>query len=364
MTKKTIGILTHYQVHNHGAILQMYALYRTLQILNAVPCVLTYSKNFDFIAPELKNKYTLSFKSIPFYLQYLCRQGFVKTLFNLGKNRRLNQFKKKHFCFAPYDTTPLDSVVVGSDEVFSLEAGVNRMMYGYGVQSKHVFSYAASFGQTNMEDIERKHCQRLITEGLKRFSRICVRDQASADTVKKLTGKNPAVHFDPVLLYGFKGELTDTVYKTPSKPYLLVYAYDTHMNSTEEIQAIKKFAQRKGLLIVSPGFYHSWVDKNLNVNPLELLQMFKHASYVVTDTFHGSVLSLLTNRSFAAFVRKMNTNKMSFLLSSLGAEAARLFSWQELDNTLARGIVWSIISQNIAVQRARALAYLKEALYG
>ena len=44
-----IGILTHYQVHNHGAILQMYGLYYTLKSLDYTPYILTYEKNFDFI---------------------------------------------------------------------------------------------------------------------------------------------------------------------------------------------------------------------------------------------------------------------------------------------------------------------------
>lgn len=364
MATKTIGILTHYQVHNHGAILQMYGLYHTLQKLGVIPCVLTYQKNFDFISPELKNKYTLSVKSIPFYLHYLCKQGLFKTWFNYRKNRLLNAFKMHHFRFSPLASTALDYAVVGSDEVFSLEAGINRMMYSYGVQSKQIFSYAASFGQTGFAEIEQKNCRKIIAEGLKQFTRICVRDQASANTVEALTGKKPVIHFDPVLLYGFKEELQHTVFQAPHEPYLLVYAYDNHLNTPEEINSIKDYARNNSLKIVSPGFYHKWADINLNVNPLELLQVFKQAKCVVTDTFHGSVLSILTNRPFAAFVRDMNRNKMDFLLKSLHAEQAHMNDWQHITATLTQKWDWAFINNTIHSMRKEAVSYLKEVLNG
>lgn len=362
MTKKTIGILTHYQVHNHGAILQLYGLYHALEKLGLSPCVLTYQKNFDFIAPELKNKYTLSVKSIPFYLHYLYQQGLRKTWFNFKKNQTLARFKKRHFVFAPLDGTTLDYAVVGSDEVFSLEAGINRMMYGYGVNSRQIFSYAASFGQTDISDIEQKGCRDVIANGLKHFSHICVRDEASSHTVKELIGTNPAIHFDPVLLYGFEKELQTTSVRLPQGRYLLVYAYDTHLNNPAEITPIRDYARKNGLTIVSPGFYHSWADMNINVNPLELLQFFKQAEGVVTDTFHGSVLSILTNRPFAAFVRDMNANKMNFLLKSLGITTAKMQTWDKLPFILTQPIEWAKINNQIQQERLLAVSYLQHTL--
>lgn len=359
---KTVGILTHYQVHNHGALLQLYALYHVLQNLHVAPTVLTYQKNFDFLPAGLKNKYEFSLKSLPYYGKYLAKKGLRKTWFNFHKNRILERFKKDNFSFSALEKTPVDYAVVGSDEVFSLEAGLNRMMYGYGVQSKKIFSYAASFGQTNVTEIEQKNCRSLIAEGLNRFSSICVRDRASADTVETLIGKKPAIHFDPVLLYGFQEELKNTVYQVPSRPYLLVYAYDNHMNETAEVKTVQDYARRHGLLIVSPGFYHSWADIHLNASPLELLHVFKYAACVVTDTFHGSVLSILTNRPFAAFVRDMNKNKMDFLLDSLNVRAARMSAWEELPAILSQSWNWENLNSQVVLERQAAMSYLKEAL--
>lgn len=70
-----IGILTHYDVNNQGAQLQMYALKRELEKLGHNVKILTYVKNYDFDL-EKKLKYQPSLKSIPTYLkEYLFKRG-------------------------------------------------------------------------------------------------------------------------------------------------------------------------------------------------------------------------------------------------------------------------------------------------
>lgn len=359
---KTIGILTHYQVHNHGAILQMHGLYHTLENLGLQPTVLTYQKDFSFIDEKLSNKYTISLKSIPFFLGYLKSQGIAKTLFNFKKHRLLNCFKAQHYRFAPLQAHQWDYAVVGSDEVFSLETGINKMMYGHQVPAKTVFSYAASFGQTDVKRIAQKHCMDIISNGLKTFKAVCVRDRASADTVTALTGITPQICFDPVLLYGFEKELKNTSYNVPKQPYLVVYAYDNRLNDVEEITPIQTFARKHGLQIVSPGFYHKWADKNLNVTPLELLQVIKQAKYVITDTFHGSVMSILLNTPFATKVRDSNVNKMEYLLGSLGTDKRKLTGWDMLESVITSPVNWEVINANIRRLRQEGLAYLQGVL--
>lgn len=358
---KNIGILTHYQVHNHGAILQMHGLYHTLKNRGLAPVVLTYQKDFSFIDAKLTNKYNISLKSVPFYLGYLKKQGFAKTLFNFKKHKLLNRFKQANYTFSPLQAQKWDAVVVGSDEVFSLEAGVNIMMYGHTVPCEHIFSYAASFGQTDCKRIAEKHCTALIQSGLNTFKHLCVRDEGSAQTVEQLTGKKPEICFDPVLLYGFEKELKNTVYAPPKQPYLVVYAYDNHLNDPAEFTPIKNFAQKHGLQVVSAGFFHAWADKNLNVTPLELLQVIKHAAYVVTDTFHGSVMSILLNTPFAVKVREMNQNKIGYLLRSLGADTRKMTAFEDLEKILLTPTDWDTVNRHIQALRAQGLAYLQGA---
>jgi len=359
---KNIGILTHYQVHNHGALLQMYGLCSTLESLNYQTYILTYKKNFDFIPKQLSFKYNLSLNSIPFYFEYFKKQGFLKTLFNLNKHKKLKKFKNKYYNFQSLNESKMDFVVVGSDEVFSLEVGCNKMMYGYDIPCKNIISYAPTFGQTNVEDIKRLGCFELIKNGLLKFKAISVRDVYAAVTVEQLTGIKPNIVCDPVFLYGFKKEMMLDCSKISKKKYLLVYAYDKNMNNDEEITIIKKYAKNNNLKIVSGGYYHRWADINVNLNPIELIALFKSAECVVTDTFHGTVLSVLTNRPFASFVRSININKMTYLLKSFEVISSKMDDWKNLPKILSYQHDWNIVNRRILEEREKGINYLKKVL--
>ena len=359
-----IGILTHYQVHNHGAILQMYGLYNTLKNLGHIPYILTYNKNFDFIDKQLSNKYNISLKSIPFYLKYLKQQGIKKTKFNVEKHKILNNFKKGNYNFLPLypNQKELDAICIGSDEVWSLETGINIMMYSHTITTPLIFAYAPVFGQTNIEEIKKHGCYELIKSGLERFNYLSVRDFSSAQTVKEILNKDVSILCDPVLLYGYKKEQNLLCNKIPKEKYLLVYAYDNRLNDEKEYEKIKKYAKENNLKIVSPGFYHSWADENINVNPIELINVFKNAQCIVTDTFHGSVLSILTNKPFACFVRGSNINKITFLLNQFNVIQAKLDNWNNLQNIIEQKFDWISVNLLIEQERQNAMQYLRKVL--
>ena len=359
-----IGILTHYQVHNHGAILQMHGLYSTLKNLGHAPFILTYNKNFDFIDKQLSNKYNISLKSIPFYLKYLKQQGIAKSKFNVEKHKLLNNFKKINYNFLPLypNQKELDAVCIGSDEVWSLEAGINIMMYSHTITTSLIFAYAPVFGQTDIERIKKYGCYELIKSGLERFNYISTRDFSSAQTIKEILNKEIPVLCDPVLLYGYKEEQNLSCNKIPKEKYLLVYAYDNRLNDEKEYENIKKYAKDNNLKIISPGFYHNWVDENINVNSIELISLFKNAQYIVTDTFHGSVLSILTNKPFACFVRTSNTNKISFLLNQFNVIQAKLDNWNKLKDILSQNFNWQEVNSLIEQERHKGINYINNIL--
>lgn len=87
-----------------------------------------------------------------------------------------------------YEAFDGDLAVIGSDEVFSLEIGVNPFLYGNGLRAKHVISYAGSFGPTTYEDIQKQNQQAMISAGLRHMDAISVRDQNSQDIISRLIG--------------------------------------------------------------------------------------------------------------------------------------------------------------------------------
>lgn len=357
----TYGIVTHYDVHNHGAILQLNALVKLLQEKYQIEAsALQFDKNYDFLGRKLKAKYEISARSLGIYIKYLHENGLRRTLFNLRKKQLLERFKRANKLIGAFYTEcgNLDGIIIGSDEVFALHTGPTPLFYGHGCPSENVFSYAGSFGPTTLEEIERLHCRNFIASGLSAMKGIAMRDENSASIGLKLTGNKPVLVCDPVILYGYTKEIASF---TPINlsPYLLVYSYDQNMNAPEEITLIRDFAKSRQLKIVSAGFYHKWADYNINVDPVELLRYFKYADYVLTDTFHGSVLSLVTEKNFAVKVRH-NTNKLLNLMQEYGLQQRILSDTRTLDEVFSEKLNYGPVRDEIHRRKSISLNYLTE----
>ena len=358
-----IGILTHYTVINQGAILQMIAMQNWLKE-NGHDCyILKYTKDFDF-APNEAGKYNLSIKYFPFYFkEYVLKKGIRLSWFNVKKQLMYKNYMKRIFEYRNYALDQMDAVIVGSDEVFSLECGCNMMMYGHGVNTEKLISYAPSFGQTDLERINKFHCKELIRSGLEKFDYLSVRDKSSAKIVKELINKEPCLVCDPVLLYDFSN-INTKVKKKIKKDYLLVYSYDRWMTDPAEIKAIKEYAKTKNLLTVSAGTYHKWCDINIVCNPLEWLEYFRGATEIITDTFHGSILSIITNKPTAYFIRSNNSNKIYDLLEDFGLldRLMKRIDIYEINRVLNTPLKNKDINEHLNELRKRSEAFLRTAL--
>lgn len=360
-----IGILTHYDVNNQGAQLQMYAMTKELEKLGHEVKILTYVKNYDFDM-EKKLRYQPSLKSIPTYVrEYLFKRGIGSVIRNYKKLKSNKRFRKENFKFENYATADIDMAVVGSDEVFSIPMGINMMMYGHGVNTDKMISYAPAFGQTNMELLEKRHAKVIVGEGLKKFVALSARDKHTQSLIKELTGKEPTMVCDPAILHKFEENELKTGIKIPNKKYLVVYAYDFNITSEEEVSAIKAYAKENNLITVSPGTYHKWCDKNLSCNALEWVEIIKNAECVVTDTFHGTITATITNVPMAVLVRdSLNSNKMTDLLNKLGIEDRRLtkIDKKELNDVFGKKVDFERVNKNIENLRKESLKYLKDAI--
>lgn len=357
-----IGIITHHDVHNHGAQLQLYALIKVLNSLGHTASALSYTKSFDFLDDYATNKYRITLKSIPYYLNYVSKKGVSKTLFNVKKKSILDKFRDREKLVKGYYSraNDLSCVFIGSDEVFSIESGLNTFFWGMGVPSKNIFSYAGSFGPTTYESIIDKYAKEFIIGGINRFNKLSVRDKNSHDIIYKLTGKTVPIVCDPVILYGFVNEVKDTE-KPLKTSYMLIYSYDNNMNDENEIKQIVSYARLNNLKTVSAGFYHKWCDLNINVSPIELINYVKHAECVVTDTFHGSVLSIIMNCPFVAKIRG-NRNKLAFLLEEYGLSDREIYDFNDISALFSKRIEFDKVNHLIQEKRQQSIEYILECL--
>lgn len=356
-----IGILTYYGVHNHGAILQAFALKKTLEDMGHHVEFLTFKRNYDFILEGNEKKYSFSLININFYAKYLINNGPGTFIYNFRKNQILNKFKKSSFFIGDrYSDSKVDCVCIGSDEVFAIDVGINPFFYGHVLKSKRIFSYAGSFGSTTLEDIYKCGCSELINSGFEKMFKIGVRDQNSYDIVKHLSKNPPSLVCDPVILYGYENEISRAKKQTKEK-YILLYSYDKNSNKISEIQSLKNFAKRHNYKLYSVGYYHKWCDKNIVVNPLDLLAYFKYAEFIITDTFHGCVLSIVCNKQFAAKLRN-NSNKLKFLLEQYNLSIRILTDYNELEMKFVETVDYNIINQLVLKYRNDSKLFLNRCL--
>ena len=357
-----IGVLTHYSVYNIGAQLQLSAMLHYLEDLGHRAVVLTYEKNFDFLKGE-REKNSASIKALPYYLKhYLLEKGPGLTLFNVRKVRAL-QAGMKNYTFTPYNEHDCDAIVIGSDEVFSIDVGCNRMMYGYGIEQYPKIAYAPAFGRTTLELLREYGCYDLVRDGLQKMEFLSARDVHTQEMIHALTGRSVPLVCDPVLLYdghdfhgthhGIKGD------------YMVIYAYDCNMTDPAEITALKTYAKKHRLKTVSLGTYHSWCDENVVCDADSWYHLFAGAKCVVTDTFHGSVVAMKNHCNVAILIREsINAFKLRSLLEETGMTERRLevITEAELERVLSKPVDYAVTDARIASMAAQSGAYLRGAL--
>lgn len=357
-----IGILTHYNVNNQGAQLQMYALAKFLKKKGHQVSILTYNKNFDFIPDEGK-KNIISLRSVPYLLKnYLFAKGIGLTWHNTLKYKCLEQFRNREFEFVPYHTADIDAVVIGSDEVYSIDVGINPVMYGHGLICDKKISYAPAFGRSTSQLLKEEGCYPLVQSGLQHMSYLSARDLHTQEMVKEMTGKTVPIVCDPVFFMDFSNIKNQNKLK---KDYLVVYSYDAHMRTEDEYRVIQLFAQKHNLLTVSVGTYHKWCDKNIVCDPLEWISYFKGAKYVITDTFHGYVTALKSHKKVAVYVRNViNGYKLKSLMKQTGTEDREFskFDLHELESILIKDMNYKKIDSAMQQMVAAGECYLTDAL--
>lgn len=357
-----IGILTHYNVNNQGAQLQMFAMKYYLEDMGHKVFILTYQKNFDFDKDEAK-KNSMSLLNLPYYLKkYFFEKGIGITLFNVKK---VLTHKKswKELNFMPYNKNNCDAIVIGSDEVFSIDVGCNKMMYGYGLGRCPMIAYAPAFGRTTIELLKEYNCYDLIKKGLSNMYALSARDMHTKEMILQMTGREVPLVSDPVLLYN--GKKFEVPVKKIKNKYILIYSYDRNMVDSKEIRNIKYYAKKNKLITVSLGTYHKWCDKNIVCNAKEWYSYFRYAECVITDTFHGSIVAIKNHCNVAIFIREsINAFKLRSLLKETGLESRRLktISAQNLEYVFSQTIDYKTVDKNIENALIVSKQYLSEAL--
>ena len=189
-----------------------------------------------------------------------------------------------------------DAFLCGSDQIWSvLEQNFDGYFYLDFVEKTKI-AYATSIGT---ERVDQEHGAK-ITEWLKNYKAIAVREQKTAKQLSELTGKEIEWVVDPTLLHDkvfWSNFCADTPF--PKNKYLLCYFLTDKSWYFEYASDLAKYLHLKLLLIPSKASYTKKKECYCKtVGPIEFVSLFQHAQYVLTDSYHGSIFSMLFEKDF------------------------------------------------------------------
>ncbi len=362
---KKVGILSMQRIKNYGSFLQAYALMKIIESLGHKVEFVDYHIEEPLVKDGIKKKgkilkglEALSGQAKIFHkIQYIIHKKNFNNYFSL-----LNMNNE-------YNYTPtLDTLVIGSDEVFNViqsnkNVGYSLELFGKNNNANRMISYAASFGNTTIDKINDYKKSEEIKSLLLDFDAISVRDNNSYKIINELTGEKPFINLDPVLIYDYMN--SDIIPNINIKEkYMILYAYNGRI-SKEEAKEIKQLATSLGIKVYSIGGAQPYADKFINCSPFEVLAYFKNAEYIITDTFHGSIFSIINEKPFVTLVRKSkgdsygNEEKITYLLEMLNLKDRSLCSIDNIEEKLNKEIDYEITKNIIEKERLNAQQYLK-----
>ena len=383
-----IGVCIKYFHENYGGMLQAYATVSMLEARGLDYELIQYEKNRTPIGmikslPRLLNGVLLNDK----YEAFLKKKG-MKQHPEFAKNDaiRMNafrKFKEVHFTklspvFKGYDALSngarrYSAVVTGSDQLWS-PAGLPTNYYNLQFVPDDIrkISYASSFGVKNIPWYQKKRTAAFLN----RIDFISMRENRGSEIVKELTGKDVPTILDPVFMFDKEGwEKLIPVKREIIEPYIFAYFLG---ETAEHRRAVENAARKLGCKIVALRHLDQYVPNDENfgdialydVAPDRFLNLLRGASYVCTDSFHGSCFSIIHRIPFVTFNRYAEGSKHSknsridTLCANLGLQDRRYNEKTTLDKQLMTSIDWDVVKDKLINLKCDTNMYLDKAFCG
>ena len=350
-----VGIITLSLENNYGGILQNFALQKVLKDMGHTPmtCRWTGYTNLGFIKAALFSilKGCRSFPTPP-WTYNKSRKGledFIKQNIDYRFYRNPNKFLR---WFKP------QTMIVGSDQVWRPK--YNSHLYSAYldfVKDKSVkrIAYAASFGVGEWEYTKEQEtiCRELIGQ----FDAVSVREQSGVELCEEYLGVSAQCVLDPTLLLDREvyEDLCSSIPKDDES--ILVYMVDYS-------EAIKQQAEK---LSQSTGLPIKIIEADKGVTEddsvAKWLAAFRDARYVITDSFHGTVFSIIFERNFWAIGNiKRGVSRFDSLLGLFCLQERLILSNIINDFATYQPVDWTAVNQKSHVHKVDALNFLKDAI--
>ena len=379
---KKVGICACYNTLNYGSMLQAYATQVAIERLGCDGEYIIYKKKKTpgFVLkqiPRLLNSNLMFDKMLAYKKKSALKKHPETQKQDALRVQAFMRFQKQYYRhFSPefYGYEALcegakryDAVVVGSDQLWT-PGGLPTNFYILMFVPDEIpkISYATSFGVSKIPWYQRERTKRF----LRRIDHLSVRELKGADIVREVAGVEAKVVADPTLL--LTGE--EWLEKIPAKRVVeekYIFCYFLGENP-EHRTLSRQFAEKKGLPIVTTPFLDSFVEEDqhfgdkalFDIAPDDFVNLIRGAEYIITDSFHGSIFSILNQKKFMTMNRfaegaNSRNSRIDSLCALLGLQQRRCSGSMD---AIEEDIPYDAVAEKLTALREESLAYLKQAL--
>ena len=382
---KKAGLCVRYDCNNFGSMLQILATQKAIKQFGWDYEIICYDKRTPLFyltnVTRLFNPYFMKGK-IETFDKNRKLKGFPEIQKgNQIRNRRIDDYRKTYI--GPYSvvykgysslvngTVNYDVIIVGSDQLWT-PAGIKSKFYNLLFVPDNIrkISFATSFGVGEIPNSQKK----MTAQYLERIEYLSVRETRGAEIVKSLTGREATVALDPTLLFtGDEWREIFPVNRLIDEPYILAYFLGSNEEHRDAVEELKKAT---GIKVVTIPFMDVFVERDLcfgdirlfEVGPIEFLNLIRGADYICTDSFHGTVFSILNHKQFITFNRTNSNDKQTrnsridSLFELLNLEKRRYQLGMKLKEALDQPIDFIDVDRKLAQLRKETLGFLDSAL--
>lgn len=379
---KRVEIITLHTSPNYGSCLQAYATVRAFEKIGWDAEIIDYWRANNLLSAKADiflgcfplSVLTPVFNVVP---------SLKKSLIGLVKSRLKKQeapferFREERLTLSPlryesYEDLEVnypkgDVYCTGSDQVWNSvwNDGFDKaMVLSFVSGPERKISFSSSIGQEDISSVEKKEMQKALQE----YSSISLREESGVELVRSLGFPQAKQVLDPTLMLtkeDWRLVASRPEHRLPEK-YLLVY----QLNKNDVFAGCaRKISKELNLPIVALCHMpHSKMKGAMNIvlpEVVDFLGLFLGATFVLTDSFHGTAFSLNFEVPFLTIPPDRFSTRIDSILRLVGAEDRLISNPHDINGinlTDMGSLDFRAVGDRLDSERKRSFAFLEDAL--
>lgn len=366
--KKKAAIISSYAYirghNNYGSIFQYYALQQYLKKFDVDSCWIRYMFPVWSMYKDLIKK-TVNSLLYGFRLKNIWNHMKTQIAFRKFMYDKCNLSERKYDSIDKLKQNPpeADVYITGSDQVWGGWLEANYLTFVPNGKKK--IAYAASFGKRQLTEEHLFHVQAWV-QG---FDAVSVREMSGVDICHSMGVKAQCL-LDPTLLIDEVDYLPVGVERLEKGRYVFCYFINERNFDNFRLEDIIAYSKRQNAILKITGIEGPEMIIPLRYlyqySPEAWLNHYKYAECIFTNTFHGIVFCIISQKQFCVLLQKgvaaKQNERIYSILKLFELEDRILDSNKSIENIIAKPINWDNIEKIKEKWRLKTDAFFHEYL--